>query len=73
MLMSRSLLLALLSLTLIFCGTQLRAAVTPALPVIPTTTFNVTNYGAIGNDVATNTSAFQSAIDAASKAGGGVV
>ena len=73
MLKPRGLLLVSLSLSLHFCGTQLHAAVTPALPVIPTTTFNVTNYGAIGDDAATNTSAIQSAIDAASKAGGGVI
>lgn len=50
-----------------------RAAVNPALPVIPTTVFNITNYTAIGDSVATNTSAIQSAINAASAAGGGVV
>jgi polygalacturonase len=49
------------------------AAINPALPVIPTNIFNVTNYAAIGDGVATNTSAIQSAINAASAAGGGVV
>jgi hypothetical protein len=46
---------------------------TPALPVIPSGTFYVTNYGAIGDSVTTNTSAIQSAISAASSAGGGTV
>jgi hypothetical protein len=35
--------------------------------------FDVTNYGAVGDDVADDTSAIQTAIDAASAAGGGVV
>ena len=48
-------------------------AVNPASPVIPNVTFNVTNHGAIGDGMATNTTAVQSAISAASKAGGGVV
>jgi polygalacturonase len=50
-----------------------QAAVSPALPVIPTNVFNVTNYAAIGDGVATNTTAIQSAINAASVAGGGMV
>jgi polygalacturonase len=48
-------------------------AVNPALPDIPSASFNVTNYGAIGDGMATNTTAIQSAIDAASAAGGGTV
>jgi polygalacturonase len=47
--------------------------VNPALPMIPNANFNVTNYGAIGDGVVTNTAAIQSAIDATSEAGGGVV
>src|SRR6185295_10234464 len=47
--------------------------VTPALPVIPSAIYNITNYGALGNGIATNTDAIQAAIDAASKAGGGTV
>lgn len=61
---------AILSLGLIV---NAQAAVNPALPVIPTTIFNITNYAAIGDGVATNTKAIQSAINAASAAGGGVV
>lgn len=50
-----------------------QAAVNPALPIIPTNVFSATKYGAVGDGVATNTSAIQSAIKAASAAGGGVV
>jgi polygalacturonase len=49
------------------------ASVNPAPPVIPDKIFNVQNYGAIGNGVATNTAAIQAAINAASTADGGVV
>ena len=45
----------------------------PALPVIPANTFYATNYGAVGDGVSTNTTAIQSAINAASSAGGGTV
>ena len=45
----------------------------PALPVIPTNTFNVTRYGAVGDGKTLNTAAIQKTIDAASAAGGGVV
>ena len=47
--------------------------VTPALPVIPNRSFNVTDYGARGDTVTTNTSSFQQTIDACLKSGGGVV
>ena len=46
----------------------------PTLPSgIPTTVFNVTSYGAVGNGVANNTTAIQDAINAAEAAGGGIV
>ncbi len=45
----------------------------PTLPTIPANTYYVTNYGAIGNGVTTNTTAIQAAINAASTAGGGTV
>jgi hypothetical protein len=48
-------------------------AANPALPSIPKRVFNVLDYGAAGNGVTTNTSAFQSTINAASAAGGGMV
>ena len=50
-----------------------QSIVNPALPVIPDGSFNVTNYGAIGDDVTTNTAAIQAAINAATNAGGGTV
>ena len=49
------------------------AGVNPAPPVIPNRNFNVINYGTIGDGVATETKAIQSAINAASAAGGGIV
>ena len=52
---------------------QAQAAVNPALPVIPAGTFNITDYAAIGDDTTTNTTAIQSAINAAGTAGGGTV
>jgi hypothetical protein len=45
----------------------------PTLPTIPSGTFYVTNYGAIGDGVTTNTTAIQNAINAAAAAGGGTV
>ena len=47
--------------------------VAPALPVIPDGIYNITNYGAVGDDMATNTTAIQAAISAASTADGGTV
>ncbi len=50
-----------------------QAAVNPALPVIPAGTFNITNYAATGDGVTPDTTAIQSAINAANAAGGGTV
>jgi len=45
----------------------------PTLPTIPNNTFNVTSYGAVGNDSTNDTTAIQNAINAANTAGGGTV
>ncbi len=68
-LMKQSSALILASLALTFGG----HAANPALPVIPSSIFNVTNYGAIGDGMKDNTTNIQSTIDAASAAGGGIV
>ncbi|MGB8371124.1 MAG: glycoside hydrolase family 28 protein [Limisphaerales bacterium] len=48
-------------------------AANPAMPTIPTTIFNVTAYGAIGNGLKDNTTNIQNTINAANAAGGGIV
>jgi hypothetical protein len=45
----------------------------PALPTIPPGVFKITNYGAVGDGVTTNTAAIQAAIDALDAAGGGTL
>jgi len=52
---------------------QAQLPVAPALPELPGKIFNITNYGAVGDGMATNTAAIQAAINAASGAGGGIV
>ncbi|HEX4122441.1 MAG TPA: glycosyl hydrolase family 28 protein [Verrucomicrobiae bacterium] len=59
-------------LVLLPLAASVRAA-NPALPVIPSRTFNVTNYGAMGNAAKDNTTNIQNAISAAVTAGGGTV
>ncbi len=49
------------------------SAQSPAPPAIPTNTFRVTQYGAVGDGKTMNTAAIQKTIDVASKAGGGIV
>ena len=46
---------------------------TPPLPVIPTNTFNILDFGGLGNGVSNNAAAIQSAINTAAGAGGGTV
>ena len=47
--------------------------VTVILPVIPSATFDITNYGAVNSSTIDNTSAIQQTINACSAAGGGTV
>jgi len=49
------------------------ASADPALPVIPNQTFVVTDFGAVGDGITTNTTAIQNTINAASANGGGIV
>jgi polygalacturonase len=49
------------------------AGAVPALPVIPAGTFVITNYGAVGDGITTNTLAISNAVAAAGAAGGGTV
>src|ERR1019366_6189124 len=58
---------------LVFTVGFLVAAEDIPLPVIPTATFNVTNYSAVGDGKTRNTAAIQKTIDAASAQGGGMV
>jgi polygalacturonase len=61
-------------LFLLVCSAASAATIpTPALPVIPTNTFNVTRFGAVGDGNSLNTVALQKAIDTAAAAGGGTV
>jgi polygalacturonase len=53
------------------CGAENPATV--PLPVISTGTFDVTTYGAVGDDKTDNTTALQKALTAAGTAGGGTV
>jgi polygalacturonase len=60
----------------LLCGARPATAqswVAPKLPQIPDRSFNITNFGAIGDGIATNTTAIQATIDAANNAGGGRV
>ena len=59
-----------------FCSTPVanaQSTVHPALPVIPIGVYCITNYGALGDGVTTNTAFIQAAIDAALTNGGGTV
>jgi polygalacturonase len=64
--------LLLIAGLLLPCAAPLPAQNIP-LPVIPAATFNVTNYGAVGDGTTMNTTAIQKTISACSAAGGGTV
>jgi polygalacturonase len=65
--------MAIFAATLIAGGANTAYCLSPSLPVIPNETFNVGNYGAVGDGSTTDTAAIQDAINAASAAGGGTV
>jgi polygalacturonase len=65
---TRNLLATLLCACLFRAGAQ-----SVPLPVIPKATFNITNFGAVGDGKTMNTAAIQKTIDKASAAGGGNV
>src|SRR5580765_3386326 len=69
----RSCVMLLAGMSLLNLTVAAESWVSPALPKIPDRIYNVTNYGAIGDGVATNTAAIQASINAASAAGGGTV
>ncbi|HVM60336.1 MAG TPA: choice-of-anchor tandem repeat GloVer-containing protein [Verrucomicrobiae bacterium] len=58
---------------LIFLAVNTAPAQDPPLPVIPSASFNVLNYGALGDGSQNNAPAINSAISAANAAGGGTV
>src|SRR5579862_1745827 len=64
-----------LSLAVITAGVLFAtvASGTPTLPTIPAGTFNVTNYGAAGDNITISTAGISNAIFAANAAGGGTV
>jgi polygalacturonase len=70
--LSKTCVTAFVAVLVIACARSVPAQTIP-LPVIPNATFNVTNYGAVGDGRTMNTDTIQKTIDAASAAGGGTV
>jgi polygalacturonase len=54
-------------------GEELTRSFTPALPKIPGNTFKLSDFGAVGDGKTMNTGAFQKALQAVDKAGGGTL
>jgi len=73
MIMQSLCLIILAGLMMLGSSAQAQSSVSPSLPVIPSGFYNITNYGAIGDGVATNTASIQAAIDTANSTVGGTV
>jgi len=69
--MSRGFFALLPALLVLTAGAAPPAEITAALPVIPAARFNLADYGAVGDGQTLNTAAFQKAVAAIEKAGGG--
>lgn len=72
MTISKNKLLACVLTTFLLGGIEV-LGVNPAMPSIPATIFNVTEFGAIGDGVKDNTTNIQNTINVASAADGGIV
>jgi polygalacturonase len=70
--LSKTFVAAMIAGSVLACAPDVPAQGIP-LPVIPDATFNITNYGAVGDGRTLNTAAMQKTIDAATAAGGGTV
>lgn len=66
-------LIGLILATTVIVSPAAMAQITPALPSIPPGVFKITDYGAVGNGVITNSVAIQKTVNAALAAGGGTV
>ncbi len=64
---------SIFSFSLCFALSAATSAKPPALPKIPAKTFNIMQFGAVGDGKTLNTGALQKAIETAAAAGGGIV